>query len=150
MLTPRTRPATAADLDALALLFDGYRRFYGQPPDLARARGFLAERLASGDSVLLVALAENGALVGFTQLYPSFSSVRTARIWILNDLYVAPEARGSRAGLALLEAAKAHARATGAVRLSLSTAHDNARAQAVYERNGWQRERHFWHYDFAL
>jgi GNAT superfamily N-acetyltransferase len=146
----RTRAAVASDLDALAPLFDGYRQFYGQPPDLARARAFLAERLAKGDSLIIAAVAENDAPIGFTQLYPSFSSVRAARIFILNDLFVAPAARGTRAGVALLEAAKAHARARGAVRLTLSTAHDNARAQSVYERNGWQRDSHFWHYDFAL
>lgn len=145
-----TRIASAADLDALAPLFDGYRQFYAQPPDLARARAFLAERFSSGDSVIIVALSATGSLVGFTQLYPSFSSVSTARIWILNDLFVAPAARGTQTGVALLEAAKAYARASGAVRLSLSTAHDNARAQAVYERNGWKREQRFWHYDFAL
>lgn len=145
-----TRAASAADLDALAPLFDGYRQFYAQAPDLARARAFLAERLAHGDSAIFVAAAADRALVGFAQLYPSFSSVGTARIWILNDLFVSPPARGTRAGVALLEAAKAHARATGAVRLSLSTAHDNARAQSVYERNGWQRDQRFWHYDFAL
>jgi ribosomal protein S18 acetylase RimI-like enzyme len=146
----RVRPASAADLDALAPLFDGYRQFYAQPPDLARARAFLAERLARADSAILVAAAGDGALLGFTQLYPSFSSVGTARIWILNDLFVAPAARGSGAGVALLEAAKAHARASGAVRLTLSTAHDNARAQAVYARNGWQRDTRFWNYDFTL
>jgi ribosomal protein S18 acetylase RimI-like enzyme len=146
----RTRTASAADLDALAPLFDGYRQFYAQPPDLARARAFLAERFANGDSVIIAALGTSDEVVGFTQLYPSFSSVSTARIWILNDLFVAKTARGMRAGVALLEAAKAHARATGAARLSLSAAHDNARAQAVYERNGWVREQRFWHYDFRL
>jgi ribosomal protein S18 acetylase RimI-like enzyme len=146
----RTRLASAADLDALAPLFDGYRQFYAQRPDLARARAFLSERFSNGDSVIIAALGADDGVVGFTQLYPSFSSVSTARIWILNDLFVAPAARGTRAGVALLEAAKAHARATGAARLSLSTAHDNARAQSVYERNGWKREQRFWHYDFAL
>ncbi len=146
----RTRLATADDLDSLAPLFDGYRQFYQQPPDLARSRAFLAARFANGDSVIIAALDAQDAIVGFTQLYPSFSSTITARIWILNDLFVAPAARGTRAGVALLEAAKAHARATGAARLSLATAHDNTRAQAVYERNGWKREQRFRHYDFAL
>lgn len=146
----KTRAATAADLDALAALFDGYRQFYGQAPDLARARAFIAERQARGDSAIFVALAPDDSVLGFTQLYPSFTSVGTARIWILNDLFVAPAARGTRAGVALLEAAKAHARATGAMRLSLSTAHDNARAQSVYERNGWTRDQRFLHYDFLL
>jgi GNAT superfamily N-acetyltransferase len=147
---PRTRLAVLSDLDALAPLFDAYRQFYEQPPDLALARAYLGERMARGECVVYVALAPSGELVGFTLLYPSFTSVGAGRIFVLNDLFVQPAARGTRAGVALLEAAKAHARAAGALRLSLRTAHDNTRAQRVYEQNGWRLERTFRQYDFAL
>ena len=149
-LLPRTRLASLADLDALAPLFDAYRQFYEQAPDLALARAYLGERMARGECVVYVALAASGEVVGFTLLYPTFTSVGARRIFVLNDLFVRPSARGTRAGVALLEAAKAHARAAGALRLSLRTAHDNARAQRVYEQNGWQLERKFRQYDFAL
>lgn len=147
---PRTRLASLADLDALAKLMDAYRQFYEQPPDLARARAFLGERMARGECVVYAALGGDGAIVGFTLLYPTFTSVGTARIFVLSDLFVAPAARSTRAGVALLEAAKAHARAAGALRLSLRTAHTNLRAQGVYERNGWKRDERFRQYDFAL
>jgi RimJ/RimL family protein N-acetyltransferase len=147
---PPTRLASLADLDALAPLLDAYRQFYEQPPDLARARAYLGERMARGECVVYVALGANGEIVGFTLLYPTFTSVGTGRIFVLNDLFVAPAARGARASVALLEAAKTHARAAGAQRLSLRTAHDNARAQRVYERNGWALERKFRQYDFPL
>jgi RimJ/RimL family protein N-acetyltransferase len=147
---PATRLASLADLDALAPLFDAYRQFYEQPPDLPRARAFLGERMARGECVVYAALGVGGEIVGFTLLYPTFSSVGTARIFVLNDLFVAPAARSTHAGAALLEAAKSHARAAGAARLSLRTAHDNLRAQAVYERNGWQRDQRFRQYDFSL
>ena len=106
------RRATVADLDALVPLFDAYRVFYAQPSDPVRARDFLAERMDSGESVVLV--AERGpSTVGFTQLYPIFSSVRTARTWLLNDLFVADGARRGGVARALLDAAGAFARGFG-------------------------------------
>ena len=108
------RTAVAADLDAVAPLFDAYRQFYGQPADPARARAFIGERLRRGDAVILLALRD-GTAAGFAQLYPLFSSVRTGRIWQLNDLYVAPSARRHGVGRALLAAARDHAAASGAL-----------------------------------
>ncbi len=131
------RLATPADLDVAARLFDAYRQFYAQPPDLARAHRFLAERLGAADTAVILALGADGRGLGFTHLFPSFTSVGTARLMILNDLFVAPEARGRGVGGALLGAAEAHARASGAVRLVLQTAADNAAAQRLYDRAGW-------------
>ncbi len=137
------------DLDALAGLFDGYRQFYRQPADLAGARGFLAERIARGQSVVFLAEDESGAL-GFTQLYPSFTSAGMAPIFILNDLFVAPEARGKGVGGALLRHAAEFARGEGAARLVLSTAVDNLTAQSLYEGEGWERDEAFFTYRLAL
>ena len=145
------RAAGPADLDALAALFDAYRCFYDQPPDAARARAFLAERMARGESVLLVAeAAAGGGLAGFCQLYPTFCSVAAAPIFVLYDLFVAAPARRGGTGRALLQAAAAHARAAGAARLELSTARDNHRAQALYASLGWQRDDVFLHYALPL
>lgn len=130
-------------------LFDGYRQFYGQPSERDRVRGFLSERLTQGDSVLLIAEAD-GRAVGFTQLYPSFSSVSMARIFILNDLFVRPEARRSGVARLLLEAAAGRAREAGAIRLTLSTAHTNTAAQALYTSAGWERDAVFSVYHYGL
>ncbi|MDH5822127.1 GNAT family N-acetyltransferase [Luteimonas sp. RD2P54] len=131
------RRATLDDLDALVPLFDGYRMFYSQPSDPALARDFLQQRLQRGESVVL--LAERGdTAAGFTQLYPMFSSVRAARTWLLNDLFVAPGARGEGVGRALLDAAAAFGREHGAVGLELETTPDNRAAQALYRSAGWQ------------
>lgn len=144
------RQATLLDLDKLAPLFDGYRQFYGQPSDLARARDFLAERLRHHESLVLLALDEHGAGLGFTQLYPLFSSVRTVRTWLLNDLFVTATARRQGVGAALLKAAAEQAHALGAASLSLSTALDNVPAQALYESLGWQRDHQFCEYSLTL
>ncbi len=141
--------ATREDLERLVPLFDAYRQFYGQTPDLGKARGFLAKRLEHNEAVVFIAMDEDAA-VGFTQLYPSFSSVRAARTYLLNDLFVTPAARRQGVADGLLTAAAAFARADGALRLTLSTAVDNRAAQALYERHGWQLESGFLEYSLPL
>ncbi len=141
------RQAVLADLPVLAPLFDGYRRFYGRPTDVAAAQTFLRERFDHGESVIFLAHAA-GAPAGFTQLYPSFSSVSLARVFILNDLFVVPERRRTGVGSQLLRAATEHARALGAVRVSLNTDIQNTSAQAVYEARGWKRDREYFVYHF--
>jgi ribosomal protein S18 acetylase RimI-like enzyme len=146
---PQVVQVTAEQVGLVAPLFDAYRQFYEQQPDLEDARRFLAERLGRGESVIF-AVVEDGRVLGFTQLYPSFSSVSLKPIWILNDLFVAEEARRRGVGAALLRAARVHALRTGAARLALSTAVTNTEAQALYERDGWERDKAFLHYEYEL
>ena len=143
------RRATIEDLDLVAPLFDGYRQFYRLASEPERGRRFLLERFERDESVIFLAV-EGGAAVGFTQLYPSFSSGAMARIFVLNDLFVSPEARGRGVGSALLRAAAEFGRQEGAVRLVLSTEVGNATAQAVYERMGWKRDTVFCVYQLGL
>lgn len=133
-----THRATLDDLDALVPLFDGYRTFYSQTPDTEISRAFLDARLRRDESVIFLARLDDGAAAGFTQLYPLFSSVSAARVWVLNDLFVAAGARRRGVANALLDAATAFARDDGAIRLELETTPDNASAQALYRSAGWQ------------
>ena len=141
--------AGPADLDALAVLFDAYRQFYGQPSDLAAAHAFLRARFEHGESFVFIAL-DGDTPVGFTQLYPSFSSVSLARIFVLNDLFVHECARRKGVASKLLSAATEFAQALGAVRVSLSTAISNKSAQAVYQAAGWTRDQQFLIYHFPI
>lgn len=150
MSVVRTRRAAPGDLDTVAPLFDAYRQFYQQPPDLALARSYLQERMQRGESVIFVAEDDAGRMVGFTQLYPTFCSVRVAPTFVLYDLFVAPEARGTGAGRALMQAAEAYAAAAGAARLELSTAKTNTVAQSLYESQGWNRDDAFYVYNKPL
>jgi len=145
-----TRPAEARDLEAIAVLFDAYRQFYEKPADLALARRYIIERFQRKESVLLIAEDETGEIIGFTQLYPAFCSVLADRTFVLYDLFVAPAARGTGAGRALMEAAEAHGRKAGAARLELSTAHTNVIGQSLYESCGWQRDNAFYVYTKTL
>jgi len=136
------RQATVHDVDNIAPLFDAYRRFYGQAPDVALARAFLLERLAHHESAILMA-CDATTVVGFTQLYPSFSSTMAAPIYVLNDLYVDLTHRRSGVGRLLLQEAVRYARAMGAISLTLSTAHTNTAAQRLYESLGWRLDEEF-------
>jgi ribosomal protein S18 acetylase RimI-like enzyme len=145
-----TRLATPDDLDALAGLFDAYRQFYKQPADLGLARRFIGERLQRNESVLIVAETAARKVIGFCQLYPLYCSVRAVPMYTLYDLFVAPEARGTGAGRALMQAAEAHAAKAGVVRLELSTARDNKVAQSLYESLDWVRDEAFFVYSKNL
>lgn len=136
------RQAVLADLDDLAALFDGYRQFQKQAGDLDAARAFLRARFDHGESVLFIA-RDGDTPLGFAQLYPSFSSVALARVFVLNDLFV--NAAGRRRGVAsaLLSAVESHAWALGAARVTLNVAKNNPVAQHLYEVRGWKRDEQF-------
>jgi ribosomal protein S18 acetylase RimI-like enzyme len=97
------RTATPDDTDALAPLFDAYRGFFTNAPDLEVSRRFLGERLERGESVVLAAY-DGETAAGFLQLYPLFSSWYAKRQWFLSDLYVAPAFRARGIGKRLVAA----------------------------------------------
>jgi len=144
------RAALPGDTQAIAQLFNAYRQFYEQPDDLALAVAFIGERIDKRESVILVAQDLAGALMGFTQIYPSFCSVMAAPVGVLYDLFVAPQARTRGVGKALLQAAADHGRALGLQRLDLTTARTNAKAQSLYASLQWKRDDVFLAYSLDL
>jgi ribosomal protein S18 acetylase RimI-like enzyme len=141
--------AAAADLDDVAPLFDAYRVFYRETSDPKGARAFIGTRLAAGDSTIFIARI-GGRACGFVQLYPLFSSSRMQRLWLLGDLFVAPEARKNGIGSALIKVAEGFARADGAAGLTLSTATNNHTAQSLYEASGYTRDDDFLVYNLEF
>lgn len=144
----QVRKAAIEDVQIIAPLFDAYRIFYAQQSDIAAATSFLQARLSTNQSVIFIAFVGEVA-VGFTQLYPIFSSVSLANTWLLNDLYVAEEARQQGIAAALLQKAKEHGLQTNAKWLLLETSIDNKKAQQLYEKNGWLKQTDFF-YQLAL
>lgn len=142
--------AEHSHLEVLAPLFDAYRVFYKQPSDLTAAYNFLKDRLSNLESAVFLARSPEGNGLGFTQLYPSFGSVSLCRLWILYDLFVAPEARQMGIGRALMEHAHQFAADSGAKIVELSTATDNLKAQALYESLGYIRDTDFYSYELRL
>lgn len=142
--------AGPAQVECLVPLFDAYRRFYGLAPDPDLARRYLAARLERGESMVLLARGPDGEAVGFVQLYPTFSSLRAARVFVLYDLFVVPGARRHGVARQLMEAAVDEARTEGAAALSLQTARTNHAAQRLYESLGWKREEEFVEFGLAV
>ena len=142
--------ATTDDLDDLTRLFAGYLEFYQVPRPASEIREFLQTRLHKGDSHLLIARDQQSLAHGFIQLYPLHASLALRPSWLLSDLYVAPSARRQGVGEALMNAARAHAEATGACGLQLETARDNLAGQALYERLGYVRDEVYYTYWLGL
>jgi len=136
--------ATEHDVPKLTPLFDAYRQFYGQKPDLPGASRFLQDRITHSESTIFYCI-RGGRIAGFTHLYPIFSSVSMTRTWLLNDLFVDPQFRGSGIASLLLDAASEYGRQTGSKWLLLSTAETNLAAQSLYEKKGWIRSSDFYY-----
>ena len=144
------RKASIEDLNALAILFDCYRQFYEQTPNLTLAKIFIAERINNQESVIFVAENSDEKLIGFCQIYPSFCSVAAAKTGVLYDLFVDSTARKTGAGRALMLAAHEYAVNNGMARLDLTTAKTNLNAQALYESLGWVRDEVFYTYNLTF
>ena len=147
---------TTDDLHLVITLFNQYRIFYNQQPDLEGAQRFLEGRIKKGESIIFAAhIGKTGQRMpaGFTQLYPIFSSVRMTKNWILNDLFVDEHYRNQGIGKKLIEAACEFAVSSGAGFMQLETANTNESAQRLYERLGFKKQapdEGFLTYRFAL
>jgi GNAT superfamily N-acetyltransferase len=132
---------TEADLEALLPLMRGYCDFYEVAPSdealLEMSRALIADPDREG--VQLLARAEGRAL-GFATIFWSWATTSAERIGVMNDLFVAPEGRGTGVAEALIEACRAECAARGAGKLTWQTAPDNERATNVYDRVGATRE----------
>ena len=140
--------ATLEHLDLLTPLFVKYREFYGQLPYPDSSRAFLEKRLKRKESIIYLALPDDGddRLLGFCQLYPSFSSLSLKRVWILNDIYVAEDSRRMLVADNLMREAKKMAKQSNAVRMRVSTSSDNEVARKTYESMGFRKDTEFENY----
>jgi GNAT superfamily N-acetyltransferase len=130
------------DLDDLLPLMRDYCDFYGVAPTdedlLAMAGELIADPEREG--VQIIARDDEGRAVGFATVFWSWSTLSAARIGVMNDLFVAPAARGGGIAEALIAECRERCRARAARSLGWQTAKDNAPAQAVYDRIGAKRE----------
>jgi GNAT superfamily N-acetyltransferase len=139
---------TITDLVELHQLVEKYRAFYKQPEN-DKTLNFLEERIKNQEAVAFIARIEGDA-VGFTLLYPTFSTVSLSNIWLLNDLFVIETARGNGVATELMDVAESAAKQAGATRVFLRTANDNLPAQALYEGRNWVKDEVFRRYDLVF
>ncbi|MDW3647697.1 MAG: GNAT family N-acetyltransferase [Bacteroidia bacterium] len=143
--------AGIADLDLIVPLFDAYRRFYEQEADPEKVKAFLHTRIQREESVIFLALSEGQReAMGFTQLYPSFSSVSMQRLWVLNDLFVDPKHRKKGVATSLMNTARELAEDTRSKGLMLETGKENYDAQALYEKLGYKKEEDYFVYNLKV
>ncbi|PYE52282.1 GNAT family N-acetyltransferase [Paenibacillus barcinonensis] len=166
----RIRQANINDISEVSRLFDKYRIFYGQPSDLEGASDFIKERISKDESIIFIAesgragegasaealsIAEHSGespmqAAGFVQIYPSFSSVSMAPIWVLNDLFVDSNSRQQGIARKLLQAVTRAAQKQHIVRITLSTAVSNLHAQALYESEAYTQDQSFMYYERSV
>jgi GNAT superfamily N-acetyltransferase len=140
------------DLDELLPLMRGYCDFYEVHPSdeelLALSRALIADPDREG--LQLLARDDSGAAVGFATIFWTWTTLSAARIGVMNDLFVTSEARGQGAAEDLIEACAERCREHGAFSLEWTTARDNHRAQAVYERVGGVRDERWLDYSLPI
>ena len=129
----KIKRANLDDISELSKAFDQYRIWYRKESDIKTAKKFLTERIQSKESVIFIAEEEEKTL-GFTQLYPLFSSTRMQRLWLLNDLFVYQDHRGKGISISLLDAAKEHCLATNGCAIMLETEKNNEIGNILYPK----------------
>jgi GNAT superfamily N-acetyltransferase len=136
--------ATLDHLNQLTPLFVDYREHFGQLAYPDSSRSFLEKRISRKESVIYLAMADDeDKILGFCQLYPSFSSLSLKRVWVLNDIYVCQDARRQLVADRLIQAAKQLAKETNAVRLRVASSVNNEVAHKLYESIGFQEDTEF-------
>lgn len=136
--------ATLEHLDQLTPLFVDYRELFGQIPYPDSSRKFLENRIKRKESIIYLALPDDDdKILGFCQLYPSYSSLSLKRVWILNDIYVAQDARRQLVADRLIQQAKQMAKETNAVRLRVASSVNNAVAHKLYQSIGFVEDNEF-------
>jgi GNAT superfamily N-acetyltransferase len=143
---------TEADLPELLPLMRGYCDFYEVDPSdealLAMSRALIADPDREG--VQLIARDAAGQAVGFATIFWTWTTLSASRIGVMNDLFVTADARGSGVAEELIAACAERARDHGATALDWTTAHDNHRAQKVYDRVGGRRDDRWLDYELEL
>jgi len=135
------RRVAAGDRADWGVLYAGYASFYGveQTEEMRdRVWSWLMDDAHEVDGFVA---EQDGILIGFAHCRPFARPLAAAKGYFLDDLFVSPDVRGSGAGAALIDAAKAEARVQGASIVRWITAEDNDRARALYDKvavaGGW-------------
>jgi GNAT superfamily N-acetyltransferase len=131
----RARETDIAPLcELLSVLFAQEAEF---TPDRKAQRRGLAAIIGHPEVGVILVAREGGTIVGMTNLLYTVYTALGARVALLEDMVVAPPARGRGLGSALLTQAIAVAREQGCRRITLLTDGVNARAQRFYAKHGF-------------
>ncbi|NDP28901.1 MAG: GNAT family N-acetyltransferase [Flavobacterium sp.] len=146
------RKATVQDLDQLTLLFNQYLIFYKKPSNVEKQKSFLKERIENHEAIIFIAFDDviKEKAIGFTLIYPTFSSIVLNKILILNDLYVDSSIRNKGVGEKLILKTIELAKELDVKLIRLRTAKNNVIAQGLYHKMGFLRDDLVVTYDLAI
>jgi len=144
------KKATILDLEEISKLFNQYRVFYNQKSDIKIAKNFICDRIKNSQSIIFYAINNKGEYLGFSQLYPVFSSVNVTKSLILNDLYVYCDFRKLGIANKLMNKVREYAIENNYSSISLETGKENTKAQSLYEKLGYERENNYYFYYLAV
>jgi ribosomal protein S18 acetylase RimI-like enzyme len=146
------RKATIQDLEQLTTLFDKYLVFYKKPSNLEKQKSYLKERIENDEAIIFIAFDDKikDKAIGFTLIYPTFSSVLLSKILILNDLYVDPSIRKNGIGQKLILKSIELAKDLQVNLIRLRTAKNNVIAQELYHKMGFVRDEYQHTYDLEI
>jgi ribosomal protein S18 acetylase RimI-like enzyme len=137
--------ANSSHLEQLSLLFDGYRVFYQMNSNVAASKHFLQERFSNNDSLIFIA-TENRKILGFVQIYASFSSIAMQPTWTLNDLFIGEGSRRKGIAKLLIQHTEREAKNTGIFSIKLATQLKNDKAIALYRTLNYKQIDDFSHF----
>jgi GNAT superfamily N-acetyltransferase len=146
------RKATIQDLDQLTVMFDKYLVFYKRPSNTTNQKAFLKERIENNEAIIYIAFDDEtkDKAIGFTLIYPTFSSLLLSKILILNDLYVDPSIRKNGIGEKLINQTIELAKELGVNLIRLRTAKNNVIAQSLYLKTGFIRDKFSYTFDYTI
>ena len=125
---------TEAHLESLVDIFEEYRQFCGFDRSQKKTKVFLKKLILNEESTIFIAIdSEKDSVMGFVNLYPSYSSLALRRLWILNDLGVSSSYRGKGVSKALIQKVQEFAKETNAIRIELKTELKNTIARSLYQ-----------------
>lgn len=143
------RQATIQDLTKIVPIFDCYREYFQQQRHPTKVESFLFEKFEHLESVIYIA-EKYSEVIGFAQLYPTFSSLTLERVWLLNDFFISEEYRNSGVGKQLFEKVKEFTWLTNSKGIELSVEHINQKAWEFWERQGFKVDEEFRYYFYKL
>lgn len=133
-MTVTVRAIDPADEQIWRRLFRDYGTFYETSFDDAQLDHVWALLLDPGGRVDALVAEQDGVVVGMAHYRSHPDTFSTGTDWYLDDLFTAPEARGTGVGTALIEHLTALGKAAGPGTLRWITADDNVTAQRVYDK----------------
>ena len=130
-------PVGVTDLPVLLPMMRAYCDFYEVDPRddrlIALSRALIDSQ---AEGVQLLARDAEATPLGFATVYWTWQTLDAARVGVMNDLFVVPEARGRGVGRKLIEHCRGLCRKRGAGKLVWETAPDNETAQRLYDSTG--------------